>query len=59
MTNRNTPLWAAAHAAAWFHAPSRITAGVVHDRERARAAANEADRMVAALRESGMEVGDG
>lgn len=59
MTNRNTPLWAACYATAWFHAPSRITAGVVLDHERAAIAANEADRMVAALREIGMEVGDG
>ena len=56
MTPHEFTLWSAAFASAWFHAPSRLTAGVVHDHERAAIAANEADRMVKAAREMGKEV---
>ena len=56
MNDRQFTLWSAAFAAAWFHAPSRLTAGVVHDHERSAIAANEADRMVKAARKQRAEV---
>ena len=49
MTEPRTTFWEMCFAVAWFHAPSRISAGVVHDHERAAIAANEADRMVKAV----------
>ena len=59
VTDPRTTFWETCFAVAWFHAPTRLTAGVVHDRERAMIAANEADRMVKAARGIGREVGDG
>ena len=59
VTDPRTTFWETCFAVAWFHAPTRISAGVVHDHERAAIAANEADRMVKAAREIGREVGDG
>lgn len=52
MTPGELAVWRAVYAVAWFQPTSRVTPGHVTDRERARAAIEQANRAVIALRES-------